>query len=280
MNSKKISAETIMLDVPTSIQQQSSIQSDIQQNNEAMQNSNDERLAIEQQLSAVATDLEKNKKEMEEFIQTAKEQLQVAVNEAYELFQAKAIADLELNTSYDFTIGFNENVTHNDSTDIPIGDQTITINVPSFNFQFSDNSHLKWINTLLAANCPSERFTDDLDHSIGIAEELPLWQFINQMREKVLGMNLTFLCIEQYAADWLKEYLGKEDFYAPLGLAQPNDGEKTVKKCIEKSVTQCMNRTGKPMVFQSILAMSHPYLRDGEEANSQCPTIDWTALLD
>ena len=161
---------------------------------------------------------------------------------------------------------------------IQIGDQTITINVPSFNFKFSDegNDYLNWINTLLAANFPTERFVDGHGHSIGITEDLSLWQFINEMREKVLksDMNLTFLYINKYAAAWLKKHLGDEGFYAPLGLAQPNDREKTVKNCIEKSVTQCMNPTGKPMVFQSISAMSHPHLRDGEgQTNNAPPSI-------
>ena len=72
----------------------------------------------------------------------------------------------------------------------------------------------------------------------------------------------------------IKEHLGKEDFYGHLGLAQPNDGEKAVKKCIEESVTQCMNPTDEPMVFQSISAMSHPYLRDGEgQTNNAPPSI-------
>ena len=128
----------------------------------------------------------------------------------------------------------------------------------------------------MAANCPSERFSDGHGHSIGITKDLLLWQFINEMRKKVLksDMNLTFLCINQYAAAWLKEHLGDEDFYGHLGLAQPNDDDQTVKKCIEESVTQCMNPTGKPMVFQSISAMSHPHLRDGEgQTNNAPPSI-------
>ena len=219
----------------------------------------------------MAQDLQKNKKEMEEFIQTAKQQLQDAVNEAYKSFGESEIPSLEFD--YDETNEFDTGITKLKEQQIQIGDQTITINVPSFNFKFSDNSHLKWINTLLAANFPTERFVDGHGHSIGIKEDLPLWQFIKQMRKKVLksDMNLTFLCIKQYAAAWLKEHLGDEDFYEHLGLAQPNEDDQAVKNCIEQSVTQCMNPTGKPMVFQSISAMSHPHLRDGEGQTANAP---------